>query len=77
MVVQRRTSTTSGEHVMWTLSVQKRRSDAISDVVLDEVIAWWNAATRPSPNRKEVVREWIAPGVYEEHHTQYLLESQV
>ena len=76
MAVQRRATMTSGEQVMWTLSVRKRRSDATSDAVRDEVIAWWNAETRPSPNRKEVVRQWIAPGVYEKHHTQYLLESQ-
>ena len=74
--VQRRAMMTSGERVLWTLSVQKRRSDATSDAVRNIVIAWWNAETRPSPNRKEVVRQWIAPGVYESHHTQYLLESQ-
>ena len=27
--------------------------------------------------RKEVVKHWIAPGVRERHHCQYLLKSQV
>ena len=35
------------------------------------------AETRPNPNRKEVVRKWVAPKTYVEHHAQYLLESLV
>jgi hypothetical protein len=45
--------------------------------VRDIVTAWWVAETRPSPNRKEVVRKWVAPKTYVEHHAQYLLESLV
>lgn len=77
MAVQRRASMGSSEHIIWTLSVRKQRSDRTSDSVKAEVIAWWIGETRASPNRKEVVKKWIAAGVYEKHHTQYLLESQV
>jgi hypothetical protein len=55
--VQRRASMASTEHILWTLSVRKRRSDATSELVKAEVIAWWTAQTRPSPNRKEVVKK--------------------
>ena len=77
MATQRRASMLSEVHMEWTLSVRKTRSDATSLVVKDIVTAWWTAETRPSPNRKEVVRKWVAPKTYVEHHAQYLLESLV
>jgi hypothetical protein len=64
-------------HIQWTLSVRKTRSDATSPFVKDIVAEWWSTQTRPSPNRKEVVRKWVAPKTYEQHHAQYLLESLV
>ena len=67
----------STEQIVWALSVQKLRRDATSECVKAVVIAWWVAETHASPNRKEVVKHWIAPGVRERHHCQYLLESQV
>lgn len=77
MAAQRRATMVSEVHMEWTLSVRKTRSDATSLVVRDIVTAWWAAETRPSPNRKEVVRKWVAPKTYVEHHAQYLLESLV
>ena len=67
----------SSVHMEWTLSVRKIRSNATSSMVQDIVTAWWAAETRPSPNRKEVVRKWVAPKTYVQHHAQYLLESLV
>jgi hypothetical protein len=64
-------------HIQWTLSVRKTRSDATTPAVKDVVTAWWGAETRPSPNRKDVVRQWVAPKTYVEHHAQYLLEPLV
>jgi hypothetical protein len=75
--IQRRSSMGSNLQIVWTLSIRKQRKDATSDSVRAAVIAWWVAETRPSPNRKEVVKHWVAPGVHENHHCQYLLESQV
>lgn len=75
--IQRRSSIESTDQIVWTLSVRKVRKDATSESVKAAVIAWWVAETRASPNRKEVVKHWIAPGVREKHHCQYLLESQV
>ena len=77
MATQRRATMLSEVHMEWTLSVRKTRSDATSSVVTDIVTAWWAAETRPSPNRKEVVRKWVAPKTYVQHHSQYLLESLV
>ena len=77
MATQRRASMLTEVHMQWTLSVRKTRSDATSLVVKDIIIAWWAAETRPSPNRKDVVRKWVAPKTYVEHHAQYLLESLV
>ena len=74
---QRRATMVSEVHMEWTLSVRKVRSDATSSMVKDIVAAWWAAETRPSPNRKEVVRKWVAPKTYVQHHAQYLLESLV
>ena len=75
--MQRRSSMESTEQIVWALSVRKLRKDATSESVKAVVIAWWVAETRASPNRKEVVKHWIAPGVRERHHCKYLLESQV
>ena len=74
MAAQRRATMVSEVHMEWTLSVRKTRSDATSLVVRDIVTTWWAVETRPSPNRKEVVRKWVAPKTY---HAQYLLESLV
>lgn len=76
LAVQRRGSMESSDQIAWTLSVRKRRKDATSESVRLAVIAWWVAETRASPNRKEVVKKWISPGIRDEHHCQYLLESQ-
>ena len=57
------------------LSLRTRRSDATSESLKAIVIVWWIFETRPSPNRKEVVKQWIALGSHEEYHAQYLLES--
>ena len=77
MAAQRRATMVSEVHMEWNLSIKKTRSDATSSVMRDIVTAWWVAKTRPSPNRKEVVRKWVAPKTYVEHHAQYLLESLV
>ena len=77
MAAQRRATMVSAVHIQWTLSVRKTRSDATTSAVKDIVTAWWVAETRPIPNRKEVVRKWVAPKTYVEHHAQYLLESLV
>ena len=77
MAANRRATMLSSVHIQWTLSVRKTRSDATSPFVKDIVGEWWSTQTRPSPNRKEVVRKWVAPKTYVQHHAQYLLESLV
>lgn len=77
MAANRRATMLSNVHIQWTLSVRKTRSDATSPTVKNIVGEWWATQTRPSPNRKEVVRKWVAPKTYVEHHAQYLLESLV
>ena len=77
MAANRRANMVSSVHIQWTLSVRKTRSDATSPFVKDIVGDWWATQTRPSPNRKEVVRKWVAPKTYVQHHAQYLLESLV
>lgn len=77
MAASRRATMLSNAQIQWTLSIRKTRSDATSDFVKDIVGNWWASQTRPSPNRKEVVRKWVAPKTYVQHHAQYLLESLV
>jgi hypothetical protein len=77
LVVHRRAAKVSKDHMHWTLSIRKIRSDVVTKSVKEAVVCWWVAETRPSPNVKEVVRKWVVPGIYEKMHTQYLLESQV
>ena len=67
----------SEDHMHWTLSIRKIRSDVVTKSIKEAVVCWWVAEIRPSPNVKEVVHKWIAPGIYEKMHIQYLLESQV
>jgi hypothetical protein len=47
----------------------------VTKSVKEAVVCWWVAKIRPSPNVKEVVHKWVAPGIYKKMHTQYLLES--
>jgi hypothetical protein len=47
----------SKEHIQWTLSVRKTRSNVISNSVKEAVVAWWISETRASSNTKEVVRK--------------------
>jgi hypothetical protein len=77
MAANRRATMLGNMHIQWTLSVRKTRSDVTSPFVKDIVGEWWSTQTRPSPNRKEVVRKWVAPKTYVQHHAQYLLESLV
>jgi hypothetical protein len=76
VVVQRRGAMDSIKDIAWILSVRRQRWDITSESVKAVVTTWWVSETRASPNRKEVVKKWIAPGKHEKHHTQYLLESQ-
>jgi hypothetical protein len=68
VAIQQRSSMGSNLQIVWTLSIRKQRKDATSDSVKAAMIAWWVAKTRASPNRKEVVKHWVAPGVHENHH---------
>ena len=77
MAAHRRATIVSEMHIQWILFVWNTKSDAITSVVKDIIIAWWAAKTRPSLNRKEVVMKWGAPKAYVQQHAQYLLESLV
>jgi hypothetical protein len=59
----------SREHIQGILFVRKTRSDVISTSVKEAMVAWWMFKTRASPNAKEVVHKWIAPGVHAKVHT--------
>ena len=74
-VVQRQIAMDSSKEIVWILSIRRQRWDIKSDYMV-VVIAWWVFETRARPNKKEVVKKWIAPGKHKKHHTQYLLESQ-
>ena len=77
MAAHRRATMVSEVHIQWTLSVRKTKSNATTSAVKDIVTVWWAAETRPSPNRKDVVKMWVAPKTYVQHHAHYLLESLV
>lgn len=75
MALHRRHAMEACAQIVWTLSVRKQRRDVTTESVRAAVYAWWVAETRASPNRKEVVKNWVSPGKSEKHHCQYLLES--
>jgi len=63
--------------VLWTLSVRRKKMDGMTAKVKNVVLTWWVSETRVSPNKKDVTRKRIGPGVYDERPTHYLMETQV
>jgi hypothetical protein len=60
---------------LWSLSICKIRSDILASETKAIILSWWASKTHMSPNKKEVVRRRLAPKVYEEKPTQYLMET--
>jgi len=77
MASKRRMALEAADEFAWVLSIRKKRKDRMCDSWKVAAIAWWVSECRMSPNRKEVVRGLVSPGVYEKRPAQYLLESTV
>ena len=75
-LVRRRLMCESGAF-LWTLSVRRKRMDGMIAEVKNAVLTWWVSETRVSPNKKDVTRKRIGPGLYDEKPTHYLMETQV
>lgn len=60
-----------------TLTVRKKRADGLNDGERNAIICWWVSESRVSPNKKDVTRRRVAPGVHDEKPTHYLQETQV
>ena len=65
------------EDAFWLQDQRRVRCDALPDVVKNIIRKWWEEETTISPNRKDIVRKWVAPKLYIEHATHYLQVSQV
>lgn len=75
-MVRRRLMCESGGF-LWNLSVRRKRMDGMTAETKNAVLTWWVSESRVSPNKKDVTRKRIGPGVYDEKPTHYLLETQV
>lgn len=70
--VARRVLLDTQEDAFWLHDLRRGCSDAISDAVKKIITNWWAEETTVSPNRKDIIRKWIAPKLYVEHATHYL-----
>jgi hypothetical protein len=61
----------------WTLSIKKSRYDALTPATKATALAWWIEEIRVSPNRRKVTWKRIAPNVFNEKPTHFLMETQV
>ena len=59
------------------LTFRRKRTDGISEMDREVILRWWVSETRVSPNKKDVTRKRVGPGVYDEKATQYLQETEV
>lgn len=67
----------SGGDFLVVLTIRKRRNDGISDSDKEVIVGWWVSETRVSPNKKDVTRKRMSPGVFDEKATHYLQETEV
>lgn len=73
----RRVLLDNSQDAFWLRDLRRVRSAAISSSNKKTITNWWEEETTVSPNRKDIIRKWIAPKVYIEHATHYLQLSQV
>jgi hypothetical protein len=62
---------------LWTLSIKKRRYDALLPTTKATIITWWIQETRVNPHRKKVMQKRVVANVFYEKPTQFLMEVQV
>lgn len=62
---------------MWAKGDRARRKDALTQAVLDIVVAWWTEETRVSPQKKDVRRKRVGVNKFITHAGHWLEESQV
>lgn len=67
----------SGGDFLVVLSIRRRRSDCLGEKEKDLIVSWWVAETRVSPNKKDVTRKRVGPGMVDEKATHYLQETEV
>jgi hypothetical protein len=63
--------------VLWTLYFQRKRIDGCTNEDKDVTIAWWACEIRVNPNKRDVTRQRIEVGIYDEKPTHYLMETNV
>jgi hypothetical protein len=62
---------------LWSLTIRKKRTNGLSNVVKRIIINCMACETHISPNKKDVTQRKIGFSVYEESPTHYLMEIQV
>lgn len=75
--ISRRELMHNGGDFLVVLTIRRKRNDCVGDNDKDVIIRWWVSETRVSPNKKDVTRKRLSPGVFDEKATQYLQETEV
>lgn len=77
MAINRRVVLSATGHFLFSLTVRRKRTDGLKEEERIVIITWWVCESRVSPNKKDVTRKRLAPGVFDEKPTHYLQETQV
>ena len=75
--INRRDVLSATGQFLFCLTVRRKRTDGLREEERIVIITWWVVETRVSPNKKDVTRKRLAPGVFDEKPTHYLQETQV
>ncbi len=59
---------------LWSLSIKKKRTGGLPELLREIVIDWWIFQTCVSPNKNDVTCKRLEPMVYDEKPTHFLME---
>lgn len=78
IALNRRIRAANTEETVLGLRLHRKKREGLSDYVKDCIELWWNAQTKVSPNKKDVIKHRVGRKDWAEPHpTHYLCDSQV
>ncbi len=77
VVISRKKLIDDNGFALWSLSVRKKKTDGLLELLTKVVIDWWTSETYVSPNKSNVTRRKLEAMVYDERPTHLLMETQV
>jgi hypothetical protein len=76
VVISRQKLINDNGFALWSLSVKKKRTNGLLELLRKIVIDWWTSKTRVSPNKRDVTQRRLEAMVYDERPTHFFMEIQ-